>query len=250
MKRLDGCKVLITGAAQGQGLAQARRCALEGAIVFMADEKWEKVSAAAGQLSREGFGAQAYHLDVSSEEAWRRVIDDIVNEHGTITTLVNNAGILITADVSEFDAKDLSRTLDVNLKGPFFGCKHVIPVMKKNGGGSIINISSTSGRIGSKGGFAMYAASKAGLLLLSKSVAMENVEDNIRSNSILPGPILTPMAHELSDPEVLSARLSWLPMNRIGTPDEVAGAVAFLASEDSSYMTGSEMVIDGGTMAT
>jgi NAD(P)-dependent dehydrogenase (short-subunit alcohol dehydrogenase family) len=190
------------------------------------------------------------HLDVTSEGGWRAAVDLAENTYGRLNVLVNNAGIVIRKPIEETTEDDLDRILAVNLKGVFWGTKHAIPAMRRAGGGSIINISSTAGLVGSPYGSASYTATKGGVRLLTKSTALQHAPDHIRCNSVHPGPIETSMLQEaLADPATREERLRRVPLGRVGTVDDIAYGVLYLASDESSFVTGSELVIDGGSTA-
>ena len=248
--RLESKVVLISGGARGQGAAEAKMMAREGAkVVFgdVQDEDGKKVEAEIRELGHE---ATYVHLDVTREDDWRTAIETAVSRYGKLDVLVNNAGILIRKSIEETSEEDWDRIMAINAKGVFLGTKHAIPAMRRAGGGSIINISSTAGLVGSLFGSPSYSATKGAVRLFTKTTAIHPATDNIRCNSVHPGPIDTPMIQDtLTDPAALQERMSRLPMGRVGTVDEVAYGVLYLASDESSYVTGSELVIDGGFTA-
>ena len=250
MGRLDGKVVLISGGARGQGATEARMMAREGAkVVFgdILDEPGRRVEADIGAAGGE---ATYVHLNVTSEADWRAAVETAVQRYGKLNVLVNNAGILIRASIEETTEDDWDRIMAVNVKGVFLGTKHAIPPMRRAGGGSIINISSTAGLVGSPGETAAYSATKGSVRLFTKSTAVQHAKDNIRCNSIHPGPIETDMIKDmLTSPEAWQQRLRRLPMQRAGKPEDIAYGVIYLASDESSFVTGSELVIDGGTTA-
>lgn len=250
MGRLDGKVALISGGARGQGAVEARMMAQEGAkVVFgdILDEQGRQVEAA---IRAAGCEATYVHLNVTSESDWRAAVTTAERLYGKLNVLVNNAGILIRASIEETTEDDFDRIMAVNVKGVFFGTKHAIPAMRRAGGGSIINISSTAGLVGSTGETAAYSATKGSVRLLTKSTAVQHAKDNIRCNSIHPGPIETDMIKDvLASPEKWQQRLRRLPMQRVGKPEDIAYGVIYLASDESSFVTGSELVIDGGTTA-
>ena len=247
MGRLDGKVALITGAARGQGAAEARMFAREGAkVVFgdILDEEGKKVEA---EINESGGEATYVHLDVTIEAEWQRAINTAVTTYGKLDVLVNNAGIIIRGGIEEMTEDAWDRTMAVNAKGPFMGTKHSIPVMRAAGGGSIINISSNVGIVGSPRAPASYTASKGALRLFTKATAIQHAKDNIRCNSIHPGPVDTDMYRgSRTDNSGIEQQV---PLGRVGRPDEIAYGALFLASDESSFMTGSELVIDGGTNA-
>ena len=250
MGRLDGKVAVISGGARGQGAVEARMLAREGAkVVFgdVLDDDGRKVEA---EIRESGHEATYVHLDVTREVDWRAAIDTAVDRYGKLNVLVNNAGILIRKIIEETTEEDWDRIMAVNAKGVFLGTKHAIPVMRRAGGGSIINISSVAGLVGSPGNTAAYSATKGAVRLFSKATAVQQAKDNIRCNSIHPGPIETPMIQDmLDDPARLAVRMRRLPMGKIGVPEDIAYGVVYLASDESSFVTGTELVIDGGTTA-
>lgn len=242
MGRVAGKVALITGGAKdrGMGAASARMLVAEGAKVVIGDVLDEDGAALAAELGRDHPGAVRYvHLDVTSGEDWKNAVDTAVREFGKLNVLVNNAGIVQAAPLKTADIGRWQKVLDVNLTGPMRGIQAVIDPMIAAGGGSIINISSIEGMRGAVWAHS-YVASKWGLRGLTKSTALELAPENIRVNSIHPGFIRTPMTKHLPD-DIVTA-----PMGRAGTPDEVATFVVFLASDESSFSTGSEYVVDGG----
>ena len=251
MGKLDGKVALISGGARGQGAAEVRTFAREGArVVFgdVADDDGRQVEA---ELQAAGLEVAYVHLDVSSEADWRQIVDETMRRFGRLDVLVNNAGITIPRVPIEVRSEaEWDRIMAVNAKGVFLGTKHAIPEMRKGGGGSIINISSVAGIGQSAHQEPAYAASKAAVRIFSKVTAAQCAQDNIRCNSVHPGPVDTDMLHSaMPDPEVLRQRLQRVPLRRMGSVDEIVAGVLFLASDDSSYMTGSELVIDGGALA-
>jgi 3alpha(or 20beta)-hydroxysteroid dehydrogenase len=236
MGRVDGKVILISGGARGIGAADARALVNEGASVVVADILDEEGSALADEL---GTNARFVHLDVTRPEQWANALSVALEAFGTITGLVNNAGVFSIGPLHETELSEWHRVLDVNLTGTFLGMKTVIPSMISAGGGSIINISSLEGMMGSAGMNA-YVASKFGVRGLTKSSALELAAFGIRVNSIHPGLIWTPMTEGIPEDMVT------VPIGRGGKPEEVASFVVFLSSEESSYATGSEFVMDGG----
>ncbi|MCZ6875204.1 MAG: glucose 1-dehydrogenase, partial [bacterium] len=202
------------------------------------------------EIRAAGGDATYIHLDVTREDDWRAAVATTVNTYGQLNVLVNNAGILIRASIEETTEDDFERIMAVNIKGVFLGVKHAIPAMRQAGGGSIVNISSTAGLVGSPGDTAAYSATKGAVRLFTKSTAVQHAKDNIRSNSIHPGPIATEMIRDTMENEARwEQRLRRLPMGRVGQPEDIAYGVIYLASDESSFVTGSELVIDGGTTA-
>ncbi|WP_449282031.1 SDR family NAD(P)-dependent oxidoreductase [Leucobacter sp.] len=238
--RLQGKIALVTGAAGGIGRATAERFAEEGAEVYAAD-----VQAAAPYES----DAITYvQLDVTDLGQWERVVSEIVSARGRIDVLFNNAGVVKAYEpVSEISLDDWNLVVDVNLNGVFYGCRTVVPVMVENGGGSIINTSSIWGIAGAAG-VSAYTASKAAVRSLSKNVALSYIGDGVRCNSLHPGLIDTPLI-DAQAPDITADVLAKVPLGRLGSPREIANGVLFLASDESSYMTGAELVLDGGYTA-
>ncbi|CAM3346678.1 SDR family oxidoreductase [Nocardioides dubius] len=233
--RLDGKVALVTGAAAGQGAAEARLLAELGASVVPTDIDAEGVQAIGAEL-----GVRAYRLDTSSSAQWREVVDAVVAEHGRIDVLVNNAGILRSAELADWAEETLRLVLDVNLLGPMLGMQTVAAVMPR--GGSIVNVSSTAGVRGYPGALP-YSASKWGLRGASRSAALDLAPQGIRVNCVCPGAVETPMVADRS------SDFSHLPIPRRGSAEEIASMVAFLASPASSYATGADFVVDGGATA-
>ena len=248
MGRLEGKVALISGGARGQGEAEARLFANEGArVVFgdILDTEGEKVEA---EINETGGEAKYIHLDVTSESEWNAAVKESVNSYGKLDILVNNAGISIGKNVEETTLEEWDLVQDVNSKGVFLGTKAAIPAMRASGGGSIVNISSIAGLVGIAS--APYVASKGAVRLLSKSTAVQYGPENIRCNSVHPGFIETEMTRGmLSNNEERAKRLAITPLGIFATAHDVALSVLFLASDESRYMTGSELVIDGGITA-
>lgn len=251
MNRMQGKVVLITGAAQGIGAAQAKALASEGACVIfsdLADAEGKNVEEA---IRSAGGDAHYVHLDVTREQDWFDCLQATVKRHGTLNVLVNNAGIAIKrVPIEARTVAEWDQVMAVNLRSVFLGTKHVIPHMRAAGGGSIVNISSLAGIGQSQLQEPAYATSKAAVRMLSKVTAAQHAHENIRCNSLHPGPVDAGMLYRfLPDPEALKQRLKRVPMGRLARVEEIVAGVIFLASDESSYMTGSELVIDGGALA-
>ena len=250
MGRLDGKVALISGGARGQGATEATLFAREGAKVVIGDLLDGEGKQVEADIRAGGGDATYVHLDVTNEASWQEAVAIAERTYGTLTVLVNNAGILNHKSIEDTSEDDLDRILSVNMKGVFLGTKHAIPAMRRAGGGSIVNISSIAGLIGSPYGSPSYTATKGGVRLFTKSTAVQHAKDNIRCNSVHPGPIVTPMIQDSLDTEAgLAQRLARIPLGRIGTVDDIAYGVLYLASDESAYVTGSELVIDGGATA-
>ena len=248
--RLEIKVALISGGARGMGAAEARMFAREGAKVVIGDVLDAEGTRVAAEIAESGGDALFVHLDVTHEEDWRSAIGAATSSFSKLDILVNNAGIWRRGRVEDTTVEDWDMILDVNAKGVFLGTKLAIPEMRKAGGGSIINISSTAGLVGGPRSSA-YTASKGAVRLFTKATAVQYAHDGIRANSIHPSPIDTPMIQQVWHGEEQSreAALARTPLRRIGTPDDIAYGVLFLASDESSFMTGSELVIDGGSTA-
>lgn len=248
--RLDGKVALITGGAKGQGREEAKLFAKEGAKVVLGDILDNLGQEVAKDIQDTGREATYVHLDVTNETDWKSSIEIVLQKYGRLDILVNNAGILIRKGLEDTTSEDWTRIMDINVKGAFLGIRSAIPVMRQSGGGSIINISSTAGLVASPSGSASYTATKGAVRLLTKSTAIQYAKENIRCNSVHPGPIDTDMIQDsITDPSKLTERMESLPMGRFGTAEEVAFGVLYLASDESSFVTGSELVIDGGHTA-
>jgi len=249
--RLDGKISLITGAASGIGWVTAELFAAEGAVVILADRAADEL----GQRARAILARDARHravvLDVTSEAQWMRVMQEVEREFGRLDVLVNNAGIGYFRSIVDTTFEEWRNILAVNLDGVFLGTKHALPLLARSGTGSIVNVSSIRGQVAGPN-VAAYSASKAGVRLFTKSTAIECAAagNGVRANSVHPGVIETPMsAQALDDPARLAKSLERIPAGRLGKASEIAAAIVFLASDESSYMTGSEITIDGGYTA-
>jgi 3alpha(or 20beta)-hydroxysteroid dehydrogenase len=251
MGKLDGKVALISGGARGQGAAEAETFAREGAKVVFGDVRDDDGRKVETAIHAAGGDAVYVHLDVTSEADWKSAVTTAITRYGKLDVLVNNAGIVIPrVPIEERTVEEWDRVMAVNARGVFLGTKHAIPAMRRAGGGSIVNISSVAGIGQSQHQEPAYAASKGAIRIFTKVTASQHAAEGIRCNSVHPGPIDTDMIHAaMSDPAVLERRLRRVPMGRLGTVDEVVRAVLYLASDDASYVTGSELVIDGGALA-
>ena len=241
MARLEGRTIIITGAAQGQGAAEARACVAEGAAVVATDVDDERGEALAAEI-----GATYFHLDVASDEQWASVVGATVERHGRLDGLVNNAGIFAAQPMLDADPAMTERIWEINQLGTWSGMRHVAPAMADSGGGSIVNISS----IAAMGGYpaAAYTASKWAVRGMTKTAAKEFAAMGIRVNSVHPGIVDTAML-EGTPPERKAQLAASVPLGRVGTVDDIVGPVLFLLSDESAYMTGAELVVDGGLIA-
>jgi NAD(P)-dependent dehydrogenase (short-subunit alcohol dehydrogenase family) len=245
--RLAGKVAIISGAASGMGAATARMFAREGAKVVIADVLEHEGRQLASAI---GDSARFEKLDVTSEANWAVVVAATIKAFGKLDVLVNNAGISGSAEQDFYSTEAWHRIMGINATGVFFGIKHAVPAMRAAGGGSIVNLSSIAGIIGSEHVHMAYNASKAAVRLMTKSVAVQHAKDGIRANSVHPG-IMPAMrtSGRTADPAIRAERMKVIPMRRPGEVDEVAYAVLFLASDESSYITGSEIHVDGGAIA-
>ena len=247
--RLENKVALISGGSRGQGAAEARLFAREGCKVVIADVLEEEGRQLEAEINETGGECLFVRLDVTSEDDWNAAVNTTVERFGKLDILVNNAGIYRTETVEETSEELWDQVMDINGKGVFLGTKVAIPEMRKAGGGSIINISSVAGLVGSEMS-AAYGSSKGAVRIFTKATAIQYAGDKIRANSIHPGIIETPMtAHMLADEEQYQYRLGRTPIGRIGRPEDVAYGALYLASDESSFVTGSELVIDGGRTA-
>lgn len=245
MRRLEGKIALVTGGARGQGEQEGRLFAAEGARVVLTDVLDDEGKATAADI---GEAATYHHHDVTSEHDWESVVAAVIEEHGHIDVLVNNAGIFSISPMVLTSEAEYRRVIDVNQIGTFLGMKAVAPHMAERRAGSIINISSVAGLGGSPGMIA-YAASKWAVRGMTRSAAMELAGSNVRVNSIHPGIIETPMLAEFTKWGIMPQVIERVPLGRSADAHEVAQLALFLASDDSSYCTGSEFTIDGGMKA-
>jgi 3alpha(or 20beta)-hydroxysteroid dehydrogenase len=237
MARFEGKVALVTGAARGMGASHAEGLVAEGAKVVICDVLDDAGEALAARL---GSTARFEHLDVTDEQGWRGVVAAAEAWAGGVDILVNNAGIILYGGVEDQTPADFRRQLEVNLVGHFLGMHTVVPAMRRRGGGSIVNVASVSGIMGFSGGIG-YAASKFGIRGITRGAALDLAGTGIRVNAVHPGTIRTPMSETATD-DLFSAQ----PITRRGEPAEVTAMVLFLASDDASYCTGAEYVVDGG----
>lgn len=255
MGDLDGRVAVVTGGARGVGGASAALMSKAGARVAVADHDFEAAREHAKRLNEEGGDAVAFDLDVRSETSWQRAVEEIDARFGAVDVLVNNAGVSssrdenrVTIRLHALPAVEWDRVFDVNVRGVFLGIKTVVPIMRRGGRGSIINISSIGGIVGSR--VSAYGSSKGAVRSMTKAAAVNLALENIRVNSIHPGVVRTDMTRPLlGTEEGRKSTLARYPMGRIAEAPEIAEGVAFLASDRSSFMTGSEVVIDGGLTA-
>jgi NAD(P)-dependent dehydrogenase (short-subunit alcohol dehydrogenase family) len=250
--RMKDKVALVTGAANGMGAATARLFAREGAkAVVVADVLDAPGEAVVAGINEAGGHALYVHLDVTDEAAWKAAVDRTLSAYGRLDVLVNNAGISGSAAEDLYDTATWEKLMTINASGVFFGTKYAVAAMKKSGGGSIVNLSSVSGLIGNRGIHVGYNASKGAVRLLTKGIAVQHGRDGIRANSVHPG-LMPPMitSGRTADPAQRAKMLKSVPLGRAGEVDEVANAILFLASDESSYVTGTEMVVDGGWTAS
>jgi 3alpha(or 20beta)-hydroxysteroid dehydrogenase len=242
--RFAGKVAIISGGARGQGASHAERLASEGASVLCGDVLDDVGEAMVAGLRRRDLAVHYQHLDVTSVEDWAAAIVWATDRHGRLDLLVNNAGIIHVNPITEEHLDDWNRTMAVNVTGTLLGIQAAIPLMRQTGGGSIVNISSIFGVNGSEG-YIAYTASKGAILAMTKTAALELATDKIRVNTICPGGVSTPM----NDGEPEGGVVPLTPLGRRAAVHEISGAVAFLASEDAAFITGTELVVDGGYLA-
>ena len=247
--RLEGKVALISGGARGMGAEEAKLFAREGAKVVIGDILEEEGRRTEAEVNELGGECLFVRLDVTNEAQWQGAVAATVARFGKLDILVNNAGIFLGNPVEDTTSQEWDQIMDINAKGVFLGTKLAIPEMRKAGGGSIINISSVAGLVGNPYSSA-YNASKGAVRLLTKSTAIQYAKDGIRANSIHPGVIETPMTQDVvNDPSFKEFRLATNPIPRLGQPADIAYGALYLASDESSFVTGSELVIDGGRTA-
>jgi len=248
--RLAGKVALISGGARGMGAEEARLFAKEGAKVVLGDVLEAEGKAVEDQIRAAGGEGTFVRLDVTSEVDWANAVAMAERVYRRLDVLVNNAGIGGGGRIEDTTADQWDRMMDINAKGVFLGTKAAIPAMRRAGGGSIVNISSQLGLVGTDNSSPQYQASKGAVRLLTKATAIQYAKEGIRANSVHPGPIVTAMTERRrADPEQHRLMVSRIPLGRYGQPAEVALGVLYLASDESSFVTGSELVIDGGWTA-
>ncbi|MBM3945310.1 MAG: glucose 1-dehydrogenase [SAR202 cluster bacterium] len=248
--RLKGKVALISGSGRGMGAAEAKMFAAEGAAVMVSDVNEEGCRKTVDDIVKSGGKAAFTRLDVTSEEDWKRAVAETEKRFGRLDILINNAGIYVVTLIEKTSIEEWDRIMDINGRGVFLGVKHAIAAMRRAGGGSIVNISSTAGIIGNPLEGA-YTASKGAVRMFTKSAALQCARDRIRVNSVHPGAIDTDMVAFLWGEEFnYRDRLEKaIPLGRLGTAEEVGKVVMFLASDDASYITGAEFIVDGGYTA-
>lgn len=257
-ERVAGKVALISGAARGQGAAHAALLASEGAKVVLGDVLDAVGEATAGALREAGLEAEYVHLDVTSPQAWAAVVEHVENSYAGLDVLVNNAGIVNVSRITDTTDDEWDRTILVNQSGVFYGMRAAIPALKRNGGGAIVNTSSVFALRGTDG-YVAYNATKAAVLSMTRSAALTYANDNIRVNAVCPGLALTKMVEEEGDKlraagmidsdDFINDFLAAVPLRRGCDPKEIATAVLFLVSDEASYITGTELVVDGGYLA-
>jgi NAD(P)-dependent dehydrogenase (short-subunit alcohol dehydrogenase family) len=245
--RLEGKVTLITGSAGGQGASHAELFTREGAAVVLGDVMEAPLMQLAERLRDAGFRAEALVLDVRENHAWAQAVALAEERFGRLDVLVNNAGVIDEGGAVDEPEDEWDRVIAINQTGMFLGMKHAVPAMRRAGGGSIINVSSTLGVVGAED-YIAYQASKGAVRQMTRSAALSYVGDGIRVNTIIPGFIDTPMTRPLGQ-DIWDHDVGMTPMGRAGEPIEVSYAALFLASEESSFITGSDLIVDGGYLA-
>ncbi len=251
MGRVEGKVAIVTGAASNPGLGYATAFALaqEGAKLVVTDVDKAGAEGCAAAIRDAGGTAVSLHQDVTSEAGWAEVIGRTVDAHGGLDVLVNNAGIAVLRSLEDLTLDDWHRQIEVNLTSVFLGCKYAMPAMRSSGGGSIVNLSSVAGLVGISTCVA-YGASKGGVRIMSKSIAVEGAADNIRCNSVHPGIIWTNMQAQVTGLQApQDVHTSRVPLGRMGEPQDIANCIVYLASDESNYVTGAEFTIDAGMTA-
>lgn len=244
-RHLEGKIALVTGAAVGIGAEVARRFREEGASVFVGD-----MNSTEGEKTASAIGAVFLQLDVTSEEGWAAALSAVVEQAGRLDILVNNAGINIRKNIEEMDMGSFDAMIAVNVKGPFLGIKHSLPIMRAAGGGVILNMSSICGLIGHKFTNETYTTTKGAVTMLTKAVAVRYAKDNIRCHSVHPSTVETAFVQTMfKDPERKAERLGEIPLGRLASTTDVANALIYLASDQASFLNGVALPIDGGLTA-
>ena len=245
--RLEGKVAIISGGARSMGTAEAKLFAREGAKVVFGDVLDDQGKQVEAEIHEVGGEALYIHLDVTSEADWVSAVEPAVSRYGKLDILVNNAGITIRKTIEDTTKEDWDRIMAINAKGVFLGTKQAIPAMRQSGGGSIVNISSTAGLVGGPYSGASYSATKGAVRLFTKSTAIQYAKEGIRCNSVHPGLLETPMTEDiLLDAAHREERTQRIPLGKTGTAEDIAYGVLYLASDEASFITGSELVIDGG----
>ena len=247
--RLEGKVAIVTGGAHGMGAAESRLFAREGARVVIADIREEDGRQVEAEIAEAGGEAMFVELNVADEAAWESAVQQTVARFGKLDVLVNNAGISGSRETDFRSTDAWDRLMNINARGVFLGMKYAIPEMQKTGGGAIVNISSISGIVGQEYVHPGYNASKGAVRIVTKAAAVQHAREGIRVNSVHPGMMPPMLGSENRDPAQRQASLANVPMGRPGEVDEVANAVLFLASDEASYITGAELVVDGGFTA-
>lgn len=248
--RLNGKVAFISGGARGLGAATATLFASEGAKLMVGDVLEAEGRDLVNQIERTGAEADFSVLDVTIESDWQRAVDSTLSRFGGIDIMVLNAGVSGHSTVVDTTEEQWDSLMDTNAKGVFLGMKTVIPKMQRRGGGSIVAMSSQFGIVGTNRSSPQYQSSKGAVRILAKTAAVQYAKDRIRVNSVHPGPIITPMTEgRLAEPAFHESGLQKIPLGRYGQPDDIAYGILYLSSDESSYVTGSELVIDGGWTA-
>ena len=245
--QLDGKVALISGGAHGIGAAVVRRFAAEGARIGLGDIDRDAGERLASELSGQGRDVRFLSLDVTRSGDWTAAVSSLVAAHGRLDILVNNAGIYQRVPLERIEEDDWDRMMAVNVKGPYLGSKAAVPAMRAAGGGAIVNLSSIAGIRASLA--THYGTSKGALRLMTKSIAVLHAKDGIRCNSVHPGPVETEMGYAAVPEDIRERVLGRVPLGRYAQPEEIASAILFLASDQSSFVTGTELIVDGGTTA-
>ena len=249
MNRLEGRVALVTGAASGIGRAIAQRLASEGAVAVVSDVQDEQGEQTVNGIRDADGQAMFVHLDVTDETGWTAAVESVLAEHGRLDVLVNNAGMGDLAPIEETTKEDWDRTVAIDQTGVFLGMKICGDALKATGNGSVINISSIFGTSGGFGTSPAYHAAKGAVRTLTKNIALHWATEGVRVNSIHPGFIRTPILDQAKGTDIWDAMTAMTPMGRLGEPEEIAAAVAYLASDDASFVTGLELYVDGGFIA-